>query len=167
MELFEIENKVVKLTPDCLLIPELKAISENYKDPIQVYTYLHYVTSPRSPYRNLEEDIIDEEVHKDYPGDYSPNDYHVANAKAKLKKLTANTVEKYFVSMKHGMEKMSHYMEQVIISDDRVLGNITYVQKALDNAGKTIESFKKLEKEREEVLNKSRGKKLEAWDLED
>lgn len=165
MNIFEIENGAVKININCLLIPELKRIYEAYDDPLPVFAFLHFVTHPDSSYMRLDDDVIEEEVYKDYPGEYTPNDQLVAEARLKLEKLFMTPTEKYFRSLKHGLEKLGNYVDTVIISDSKEFGNIQYVQKALNEAGKTIESFKKLEKQRDDERKKGRGNKQESWDI--
>lgn len=167
VDVLTLEGGVVKLTVECYTIPELKRIVEKYEDPIPVFSFLRYSTHPLSAYLNLDEDIQEEEIYKDYPGEYKPTDLEVSLAKEKLKKLYIDTTEKYFRSVKGAVEKLANYLDEVIISDSKDFGNIAHVQKAIDNAGKTIESFKKLEAKRDEDKKKARGNKFQSWDLED
>lgn len=167
IDILTLEGGMVKLTVECYTIPELKKVCEKYKDPIPALCFLRYTTHPLSAYLNLDEEIRDEEVYKDYPGEYKPTDLEISIAKDKLNKLYLDTTEKYFKSVKGAVEKLANYLDEVIISDSKDFGNIAHVQKAIDNAGKTIESFKKLEAKRNEDKKKARGNKYQSWDLED
>jgi len=56
MTIFDVEEGKVKLNENCYLIPELRVLTEKYEDAIPVFTYIHYLTHPESPYHNLPDD---------------------------------------------------------------------------------------------------------------
>ena len=86
-EIFDIENGTVIINHNCLSVPELKAICEEYEDPIPALNFLHHKYSPKGPYCNVEEDIKDEVLLNDFPGDYTLEDSVMIAAIAKLDAL--------------------------------------------------------------------------------
>lgn len=76
------------INTNCLLIPELKAIVDNYPGrAISVLSYIAFLTDPDSPYENYPADRIEAALKKDFPGDYDPKSAVVQAAITKLKEV--------------------------------------------------------------------------------
>ena len=54
-EIFDIVSGKIVVNENVLLIPELKAVHDKYKDPIPALSFLHYKYSPKGPYCNTPE----------------------------------------------------------------------------------------------------------------
>lgn len=164
-KIFEIVNNNVILNENTLLIPELAIIKTTYPDDyLAAYTYIHYMSTPLSPYEDLEEDERKFEIKKDYPGSYNATDKVIVEAIRKCKFLYKSTTENFWEACKKGVEKLTVYMNGVIINDSKEDGNIQHVRGILKECGKTIKEFEVLEKARQDKVNRLRGSNKLGYD---
>jgi hypothetical protein len=160
MEIFTVVDGKIVLNPNCLLIPELKAINEAYEDPLPAYAYVNYMTHPDSPYHNLPIDKKQQVVSDDVGGDFGLEDPEIESAIAKLDELYFTPVQDYYEGQKNAMHVVGRYLKNLkesalLAGREGNLGQIISMQK---EAGKTMDSFLKLEKLwKEQVQQKLRG----------
>jgi len=162
--IFTIENNQVVINENCLLIPELKAVVDNYEKPVPALAYVYYMTSIVNPYSELDKDFKQEQILKDYPGDYKPTDEIIIKALDKCDMLYEKAIIKYYESIKGLIYKLQKYNDTVIIDDSKETGNIQHVLKMVEKCGQVIIQFKKAEKERDQELLKTRGNHELAYD---
>jgi hypothetical protein len=72
--MFDIVQGNVVINHNCLSIPELKAIHDEYEDPIPAFNYLHFLFDIDSPYINMPDMEKEETLLIDFPGDYTLED---------------------------------------------------------------------------------------------
>lgn len=156
IRIFDVEDKQVVINEHCLLIPELKAVYEEYENPIPVFSYLYFMTDPTSPYGNIEEDAREEIIMEDYPGDYTSEDIYVRMAMDKLKKLYETPTRRLFMAAKRNLETLAHYLSTTEMKDgkDGNLGEIYRIQTGL---AKLVLGFKDLERLKDDEEGTARG----------
>ncbi len=166
-EFFDIENGTVIINHNCLSVPELKAIHDEYEDPIPAFNFLHHKYAPKGPYCNVEEDVKEEVLLNDFPGDYTLEDPVMIAAIAKLDLLMITPTYRYFMDNKILLEKMGSFARTASITTGRD-GNLSALAMQLKSVGKTIQEFKQLEKvvmqELAEGKSHVRGDKRKAYD---
>jgi hypothetical protein len=73
-EIFDMVGGEVVINEHILNIPVLRAVKDFYPDPMPAFKFLRYRYDPKSPYCDEPEDLKDELVFRDFPGDYSLED---------------------------------------------------------------------------------------------
>lgn len=166
-EIFDIENGTVIINHNCLSVPELKAIHDEYEDPIPAFNFLHYKYSPKGPYCNVEEDVKEEVLLNDFPGEYTLEDPVMIAAIAKLDALMVTPTYRYYMDNKILLEKLGTFARTAPITTGRD-GNLSALAMQVKSVGKTIQEFKQLEKvvmqELAEGKSHVRGDKRKAYD---
>lgn len=164
---FDIANGRVVINHNCLSIPELKAITEKYEDPIPAFNYLYYKFEPTSPYANLPEEDKDEIILGDFPGDYTLEDPEIIAAIEKMELLYMTPTYRYYLDNKFLLEKLGKFAREQPITSGRD-GNFAGMQSQIKGVGKTTLEFKQLEKivqqELSEGKGRTRGDKKLAYD---
>jgi hypothetical protein len=167
IKMFDIHDGNVVINHNCLVIPELKAITEAYENPIPAFNYLHYLYDIDSPYINMEEDVKEEALLNDFPGEYTLEDEVMLNALKKMEELYITPTYRYYLDNKILMEKLGKFARTAVVSTGRD-GNIGALQSQVKSVGKTMMEFKQLEKiamdEINEGKNRARGGKKLAYD---
>jgi hypothetical protein len=154
------EDNQLKINDNCLLIPELKAVVDAYEDPIPALAYLNFMTNPESPYHELLISEKEDMISKDVDGDFGTDDEVIIAALEKLRILYTTPMQEYYEGQKNSMLVMGRFLKNltegaVVMGRD---GNLTDIRNLQKEAGKTIESFMKLEKLwKEQVQQKMRG----------
>lgn len=153
-------------TEDCWLIPELKAVMENYEDPIPALSFLYFMVDPLSPYMNLPEDDKEETIISDYPGEYTSEDDVIITALSKLTTLYETPLMRFYKNAKKGLERLGEYLATTSITEGRD-GNLAAYSAALTRMAKISQDAKLLEKMVEEENNSEtiRGNKKDSWDI--
>lgn len=159
IKVFDINEGKITVNESCLLIPELKVICEEYKDPIPVLCFVHFMTDPLSPYANLGDDKKLEVVLEDYPGEYTMDDEPVFKAMDKLIQLYETPTMRLLKKARIGLETLGDYLGTASISDGKD-GNSATFQSALKSIGKISQEFKALEREVEEELQVRGGSQI-------
>lgn len=167
-EIFNIENGEVIINEHILNIPVLKAVKDFYKDPMPAFRYLRYRYDPKSPYCDEPEDLKDELVMRDFPGEYTLEDLVMINAIEWLNERYITPVYRYFLDNKRLMEKIGAAGRDEGITFGRD-GNFAAMQRQLQTVGKTIIEFRQLEKVVEQELeemskSKNIGSKKSGFD---
>lgn len=148
MKIFEVEEDIVKINENCHLIPELKAVLDFYQDPVPAFAYLHFMTSPESPYSNFPEGEKEDMISQDVGGDFGLDDEVLLVALEKLRKLYETPVQQYYEGQKNAMHIMASYLKNltessIVYGKD---GNMSEIFRMQKEAGKVMESFLKLER---------------------
>lgn len=167
IKIFDIVNGQVVINHNCLSIPELKAVHDEYADPIPAFNFLFYKYDIESPYANIPEDEKDDILFNDFPGDYTLEDEVMLRAIEKLEELYISPTYRYYLDNKILMEKLGTFARTSPVTSGRD-GNVGALQSQLKSVGKTILEFKQLEKvvlqELEETKGRTRGGKRLAYD---
>ncbi len=148
MEIFEIEDAKLKITPNCHLIPELKAVISAYEDPIPALAYCHFMTSPSSPYSNLPDAEKQAYISADVGGDFGFEDAEIENAIIKLKLLYDTPIQQLYEGSKNSIQTIGTYLKNLTVSTlttgrDGNLDSIFRMQKEI---GKMAENHMRVEK---------------------
>jgi len=166
-EIFDIEDGHVVINPACLLIPELKAVHDFYKESIPAFSFLHFLYAPKGAYCNVPEEDKEEVLLADFPGEYTVEDDVMLKAMAKLDFLVMTPTYRYYLDNKVLLEKTGKFARTATITSGRD-GNASVLQSQLKSVGKTISEFKELEKivqkEIDEHKSRVRGEKRKAYD---
>lgn len=166
-EIFDISNGKVVINENVLLIPELKAVHDEYKDPIPALSFLHYKYDPKSPYCNTPEDDKEEIIMMDFPGEYTLEDEVMIKAIEKMESFMVSPTYRYYLDNKRLLEKLGTFARTSPITSGRE-GNINAMIAQIKSVGKTIGEFKQLEKTVQQELDehkvKVRGDKRKAYD---
>ena len=166
-DIFDIENGHLVINTNCLLLPELKAIHDKYKDPIPAFSFLHYLYYPKGPYCNVPEEDKEEILLQDFPGEYSLEDPEMINAMNKFDLLCISPSYRYYLDTKCLMEKLAKYGRDNPITTGRD-GNQSAMNMQVKNAGKTFIDFiafeKLVQEEIDEYKSRVRGNKNLGYD---
>lgn len=167
-KIFDIENEQIRINEHILSIPELKAVYDEYENALPAFQFLRNICDPYSPYNQLEEDIKEEAVLIDFPGEYTTEDEVMIKARKKLESLYMSPAYRYYLDNKSLLEKMGNFARHVSIRDGKD-GNYVQAQSQLEKVGKVMISFKQLEKVAEEELEKTRtrGGSFVSYDAAD
>lgn len=160
MRIFTIEDDKLKINENCFLIPELKAVIEEFEDPIPAFTYIDGMTWPESPYANLEDSERQEMVSADAGGDFELDDPIIESAVEKCKKLYETPIQSYYEGQKNSMwvmGKMLKNLTEASLTFGKD-GNGDTIFRMQKEAGKVMDQFLKLEKLwKEQLGQKMRG----------
>ena len=167
MQIFDIVGGKVVINPHCLLIPQLKAVVETYKDcKINALSYLYYLTDPDSPYSNLPEDRLEDTLKRDFPGDYESTDVVILNAAKKLKEVFLELPE---VGLYQGAKKATDNLAIYFMTETDGISDPTEANKIADTIKKVDAIFESLgsartRKNAARVEVKTRGQGRVAYD---
>lgn len=166
-KIFDIENGKIIVNENCLLIPELKAVCDAYKNPIPALSFLHYMFDKKGPYCNAPEEDKEEILLSDFPGEYTLEDDVMINALARLSELHVTPSYRYYLDNKSLLEKIGKHIREASITDGSE-GNFKELSNNLKFVGNTITQFKTLEKtimlELEEGSSRTIGNKQLGYD---
>lgn len=166
-EIFDILNNQVVINHNCLLIPELKAVHDQYENPIPALSFLYYKFSPKGAYCNIVEEDKDDILLKDFPGEYTTEDEVMIDAIEKLSNLYVTPTYRYYLDNKILLEKLGKFGRETSITAGKE-GNINALLTQIKSVGKTINEFNQLEKtarqELDEYKSRVRGEKKKAYD---
>ena len=145
VKIFEMENGAIIPTEHCDTLEDLKRIKESYKDYMQVYLYIFYMTCP-NPDLNPFFDVKDsdkEEIILSQLGDiqFSPEDNEVMAGLELLKTLYTTPTLRAYLGIKGALDKLAVYMENINITDGRD-GNVTQLINAAAKFEQIRLSFK-------------------------
>lgn len=154
------ENGAIFITPEAMMIPELKAIVDKYgEEEAKPYLgYAHLMTWIYSPYRNYEDNEKVESVVYDVTntiGDLDIDEPLLTPAVAKLTRMNNTALSLWFSQIEQELHGFRLYMKNSPISDDTVEARF----KILEKAGNLTASYNKTKQAAEEELKvKGRGK---------
>jgi hypothetical protein len=160
VEIFEIDNRKVEISPNVLKVPELKALIEHYAEPIPPLSYVAYMTDPtvKNPYGNILEESRKDVLLKDFPGDYLPTDEVICRAMEKLELLNDTVLNKYYRQVRTLVSRLGNWAENVIIDDTRE-GNMAHVLRTIKEVGTVAKQFAEAEQLKLEEEGKRRSNK--------
>lgn len=164
IRLFDIQDNKVVLTPNCLSIPQFKAVIDNFKqDGLLILTYVYFLTNPESPYADTPEDEKSEIILQDLNLNVSLDDQIIIDAIEKATSLSMTPTRRFYMDAKIGLEKMGAYMrdEKIVAGRD---GNYATYLSSLKAVGAIVTEFKKLEKEYVEEVVALRGNHPGSYD---
>jgi len=172
MELFDIENNRLKLSPTNLYIPPFRSIWERdkTKGKEKANAELAYVTflcnmSRQNPYNGYSDIIKESKIKKDLFGDknWEPDDL-VKEAINKYKEMQETTNSRLLKSAKNGAQKLADYFDKVDFNLMDNYGRPVYSAKEysanLKEVGNIVKSLSQLEKqvEKEQIeASEARG----------
>jgi len=166
-EIFDIANGKVVVNENVLLIPELKAVHDEYADPIPALSFLHYKYHPKGPYCNVPEDDKEDILILDFPGEYTLEDPVMITAMEKMASFMISPTYRYYLDSKVLLEKLGAFGRTTPITSGRD-GNASVLNSQIAKVGKTMAEFKQLEKivnqELDEHKARVRGDKRKAYD---
>jgi hypothetical protein len=163
IRLFDIENGTVKPSEHCYTIKWLKAIMDEFPDPVQhskVYAYLFYMTCPNpelNPYFNLSEFEKEELILSDLAFDFSTDAPCIKVAKDNAEKLYETPTLRAYRGISKMLDNLSDYMGNTTIEHGRD-GNISALVQAAKNFQAIRESFKGVQKDLEDEQKKGRAR---------
>lgn len=157
--MFTVENGEVIINEHILNIPVLRAVKEFYKDPMPALKFLRYKYDMESPYFGLEEDLKDDFLLREFPGEYTLEDEVMIQAEEFANSMITPK-QRYLLDCKILLEKMGRYGRTAEIEHGRD-GNVSALLTQLRGMGKTVTEFAQVEKmveqEIEEIKTRNRG----------
>lgn len=158
-DLFTIENKKVKPTLHCYLIPEFKQILDKYEARgVDMLTYAFYYACPFksiNPYADFSDDEREDVLKKSFI--VFPDNPDVLLAIETMKKLYETTSMRYFTMNKKNLHDIMDYLDSTIITDGKE-GNLSERLKIAEKCSKIKIEFDELEKNVEAERGKMRTK---------
>jgi len=142
--LFNLQDNIVRIDPDSLSVPQMKAIwdrdkNKNKETAYQELSYVYFLADYKSPYNVYPESIRPNEIQKDFiRNDKWKPDELILQAIKKYKELQETPVIKLLNAARSAVHKVTKYLTDKDM-DDR---NYT---KELEKIGKIIDSLDRLE----------------------
>lgn len=166
-EILDIENGKVVVNINVLTIPELRAVHDQYTDPIPALSFLRFRYQPKGPYCNVPEDEKEDVILQDCPGEYTLEDEVMIKAMEKMASFMKTPTYRYYLDQKLLLEKLGKFAREQPITSGRD-GNVNSMISQIKSVGKTISEFKQLEKVVQQELDEHnarvRGNKRKAYD---
>lgn len=160
IQLFDVQGKKVCPHANCYLIPELKAVIEEYpKDYLTILAYVFFTTCPdgSNPYVNLDENTKEEVILADLkPEEGWMEDMKVVKAQEKCKKLYETATLRAFMGAKKALERIGNYLADEEITDGKD-GNALTIDRYMSKLGEYTDTYSKLENKLIEEQAKVRG----------
>lgn len=164
VKIFDMEDNKVIINPNCLLIPEFKALVDKYKDSTAALAYVHFMLSPDSPYNDVPESDKQQIISDDVKGDFGLEDPEIEAALKKAEILYMTPTRRFLIKNKIAMEKLGDYLATTEITEG-MHGNFAGYQMALTRTGKIMGEYKILEKAyNEEQASQNRGGHESSYD---
>lgn len=157
-----VDNGKVVLTEEILSIPEFNALWQHCLDllPFQ-FIWARY--DSESPYLNLDEETMEEEILKDYPVHSYLNELEMIAAMEKAEKLYFSPVRKILRGTKTAVEKYVNYFSEMTLEAGRD-GNLSAVKAAIVDMPKMIKSYQEAEQAYKSEIQRNRGDVKSAID---
>ena len=169
VKIFDFENGELVPTIHCETLKSLRSIKERYKkDYMQVYLYLHYMTSTNpdnNPFFNYKEYEKESKIFEQL-GDvkFSPEDPEVVEGLKFLKEVYSTPISRAYEGAATALDNISDYLKDTSITDGRD-GNINQITNTLKNFEMIRKSFKgAYEDLMEEQKSSVRGGQKVAYD---
>lgn len=165
IEIFDIQDGKVVLTPNCLLIPHFKAVIDKFgkDDALVIFAYINFMHNPRSAYANTPEEEKSEIIIQDLKLEVSLDEPEIEAALEKAEELFATPTRRFYLDAKIGREKMGRYLRdaQIIAGRD---GNYSTYLSSLKSVGTITAEFEKLEKSYMQEVIALRGNTETSYD---
>lgn len=171
MSVFTVRDKKVVLNTHVLLIPEFKALVDEYpKNYINVLSFVNYMTNPvkaENPYLEFRPSDKKSRLKRDFPGEY---DDETPVVKAAMERMIADFIDlpedRLHEAAKVAAENMERALKDATIStlaDVKTMADIfPKLEKVMEALGKTRES-----RANARTVTKNRGGAKDAYDEED
>lgn len=159
-KIFDYEEGQILLTPECLMIPEVKKIIDKYgeNDCKPYLAFAHLMTWINSPYRNYDVDEKKDLVVFDVlntVGEFDPEDPLLDPCIEKLSEMNTTPLTLFFMDIEQELHRMRKYLGNNEISSE----NIDTRFRILKEAGTVTASYNKTKAAAEdEAKIKGRGK---------
>ncbi len=168
IQLFDVENGVVRATSHCHTIETYKQIMKEYpKDHTKIFAYFHYMCSlddSDNPFANVPETEKEEMILKEVGGKFTSEEELVYKGLELTRKLYETTTYYMFMSIKIALEKVGKYLRTATITDGRD-GNMNDILRAAEKFDNIRKSFQATYKEfKEENSTISRGGQALSYD---
>lgn len=170
IELFTVEDKIVRPTVHCHTISWLKRIMDEHPDDhVKVYAYLFYMTCPNeqlNPYFNLPEEDKEQTIMQDIEAQFSSEEDAIIEALEKCHQMYETPTMRAYKGMSSMIERLAKYMNDTPIVHGRD-GNINSLLAAAKNFDSIRNSFKGVAKDlqEEQKASRRRGGGQGAYDL--
>jgi len=161
MKIFDIQNSKVVINENVLLIPYLKKVHDKFG--MSALCYLYYMTDPDSPYMNYPEESKEQEILKDYPGEYISDDVYIINALEKLEEMYKTPKYRFWEGLRQKLEEFTNMMKNIPLDIDKETGNFNENIKLFDKIDKLFMAYEKAEKAKDNEI-KARGNHKLAYD---
>jgi len=157
-----------KVVPDenILTIPELKVLYNKFEGEERnlLFTYLHHLYEPTSPYQRIPENEREERIRKDFRGTFKPNhDKDILKAKEKLEELTWSPIKDLLEGAKINLKNIATFLKTAEVDAGRD-GNLTQLTSLHKSLKELSRNFKATEQEFMLEVQKNRGNSKEAID---
>ncbi len=158
IELFEIEDGILKPTKHCYTIKWLKDIMDEFeadKRYLGVYAYIFYMTCPNpklNPYFNMPEDEKEEEILKDIELHVSTENSKVLAGLDRAAKMYETPTLRAYTGLATMLDNLADYMKNTSVTHGKD-GNISALIQAAKSMGAIRESFKAVRKDLEVEQN--------------
>ncbi len=169
IQLFELENNVVKPTVHCRMIKQFKAIQEKWpEDFLKRYAYVFYMTCPskESPYCNMKDTVKHNKLVIDLDVDFSTEDDEIIDAIEKAKELYETPTLRAYKNIVTMLDNIgTHIATTAVVSagKDANIGSFIRVAEKFDTIRLSFKgTAKDLEAEQEAV--RARGSSELAYD---
>ncbi len=166
--MFDIKNKSVIISPLCLLMPELKAVSDHYKeDRLAVFSYICFMTEgdeEKNPYSKLPEDRKKEVLLRDFKGSYSPDDYLIRDALEKIKSFETPE-ERLYSAAKQAVDNVAEFLKDksTDLQDPKEAKLVVDILTKMNDVAKNLSDVREI---KQKAINKGRvsGNRKLAYD---
>ena len=169
IQLFDVQDGVITITPHCLTLKSLRAVKENFPDNyLRVYLYIFYTTCSdpaMNPFFNMPEGEKEEAIIHELQVNFSLDDPIIAQAIDTCNKLYDTPKKRAYEGMKAMMNNLAVFMRTNRLSTGRD-GSLTPMISAGKEYHKLLESYNGIEKEYQEEIAVTRGKSYVAYDQE-
>lgn len=158
-KILEYEDERIKITAEAYSIPEVKAIIDRYELGAEPYlAYVHLMTVPNSPYKNLPEEERKEQIIfdvNDSHGNFDPDDDLLETAVNKCKSL----YESPAIQMANELEEELHRFRKLLRDTPLTGDNFKDRKDYMKDVDKILTTYSKVKKQADEELDiKMKGK---------
>lgn len=146
MEIITLDKEQFVPTVAALGVPELLNLWRNVEEPETYFLNMYHLTSPLSPYFELEEQEKEKLVMEDFPVD--TNNFYYVLAMEKLEKLSMTPNKRAFLAAKKAYDALN---KAIIVQTETditfgVDGNYKDIANYLNNSKALMVSFNEVEK---------------------
>ncbi len=159
LQIFDVQDKTVRPSANCYLIPELKAVINGFPDDyLTVLAYIFFTTCPdgTNPYVNMDEEHKEDIILADLKPDVFLDDEIILKAIDKCKRLYETPVLRTFMGAKKMLEKVGKFLDSEEITTGKD-GNATEIRGLMKELPTYWENYKKMETILKEEQAKVRG----------
>jgi len=159
IHLFDVQDKKVCPAAVCYIIPELKAIMNNFPNEyLDVYAYIFFTTCPdaMNVYNQLDEERKEEVILADLKPKFYLDDLSIITAIEKCKKLYETPTLRAFNGAKRALDRIARYLEETEITDGKEGSSMT-IDRYMSKLADYTDTYNTLENKLREEQAKARG----------